>query len=145
MAACTARDEARIASAVQKQYNLFLFFSSRFSISSRSFPDRIERFPICNSSRISAIHTDGSAAFPYRASIRNSAYAPRLAGVRSIHRRRCRTHHHMGMLQPGAHGGLPCMVARRHFTFYRRFHAPHRLRSVPVPETVQRVRNADRS
>ena len=24
----------------------------------------------------------------------------------------------MGMLQPGAaHGGLPCMVARRHFTF----------------------------
>ena len=48
---------------------------------------------------------------------------------------------------PARHGAQrsPLHGSAASLHFYRRFHAPHRLRSAPDPETVQRVRNADRS
>ena len=136
---------SRIASAVQKQYNLFLFFQAVF----RSLP---------------AVFRTESNGFPsvilpaYPRSIRTEVLHFRTAHpsgtARTLPSRRRKKHPPTALPNPSPHGHAPARRGARRsplhgsaasLHFYRRFHAPHRLRSAPDPETVQRVRNADRS
>ena len=74
--------------------------------------------------------------------------------ARTLPSRRRKKHPPTALPNPSPHGHAPARRGARRsplhgsaasLHFYRRFHAPHRLRSAPDPETVQRVRNADRS